>query len=339
MQEIMRRLKTAQVPIRLLYTMLAQAKFWFIMLILVIALIIGMVSLINHSQSQDAITVSLYAREDILPLQQVNNDLYNQPDDNLLRVAVAGVLSPSKTLETYQELMTYMGQTLGRRVLLILKPTYAEINDLIQGGRADVAFVCSLAYVKGSRNSGMELLVVPQIHGHTVYYSYLIVPQDSSSSSLEDLRDGSFAFTDPLSNSGHLVPTYQLFLLDETPTSFFKSYIYTYSHDNSIEAVADKLMSGAAVDSLVYDHLVANNSELASKIKIIARWGPYGIPPVVVGTSIDPRSRQQLEDFFVNIHKSDRGMDILDKLSIDKFVLGTDGSYDSIKEMAAKMDW
>ncbi len=339
MPEIRGRTRIDHTLLHLVLNSVARVKLWLLLFIPVIVLIIAILLVINLGQPQDAIEVSLYDQSQILPVQQVNEDIYKQLDDNRLCVAIAGVLSPSKTLESYQELLSYMSERLGRQVTMILKPTYAEINDLVHGGRADVAFICSLAYVEGNEDFGMELLVTPQVHGDTVYYSYLIVPRDSTNISLQDLRGGSFAFTDPMSNSGHLVPTYQLLLLGETPASFFARYFYTYSHDNSIMVVADRLVDGAAVDSLVYDHLVASDPELASETKITVRWGPYGIPPIVFSPTMDPRLKQQLQDFFLELHKSNEGMKILNDLSIDKFVLGTDGSYDSIREMKTRLGW
>lgn len=294
---------------------------------------------ISYNQPQGAIKVSLDEKSAVPPVQQIGSHDDGQPGENSLRVAITGVLSPSKTLEHYQELLTYMGKSLGRQATLILKPTYTEINDLVEGQRADVAFVCGLPYVKGNQDFGMELLVAPQMYGETVYYSYLIVPQGSSATSLEDLRGASFAFTDPISNSGHLAPTYQLSLLGEAPVSFFGRYIFTNSHDNSIAAVADKLVDGVAVDSLVYDQMVANDRELESETKIIARWGPYGIPPVVISPALDPQLKQQLRDFFLDLHNSDEGMTILENLAIDKFVPVPDDIYDSIREMKTKLGW
>ena len=339
MQEIKGRTKIGHTLSQRVHNILAQAKFWLLVLIPIVTIAIAIFLVIDRGQSQDAIEVSLYERSQILPMLQVNEDVYKQPGDNVLRVAIAGVLSPTRTLESYQDLLSYMGERLERRVTMILKPTYAEINDLIRGKRVDLAFVCSLAYVKGNEDFGMELLVAPQIHGDTVYYSYLIVARDSTSISLQDLRGGSFAFTDPLSNRGHLAPTYQLLLLDETPASFFARYTYTYSHDNSIMVVADELVDGAAVDSLVYDKLIADYPELASGTKIIARWGPYGIPPIVISPTMDPRLKQQLQDFFLDLYKSDEAMNILNNLSIDKFVLGIDDGYDPIRKMKAMLGW
>ena len=286
-----------------------------------------------NRQTSNVIQVKLSEKTAVIPVQQVRGCSFSHHSSEVLRIGISGVLSPSRTLEDYRELLTFMGHQLDRQVSMILKPTYAELNDLIESKSVDIGVICSLAYVLAHDSFSAELLVAPQINGKTEYYSYLIVARDSPAADLADLKGSSFAFTDPLSNTGYLVPSYQLSLLKTAPFSFFSRYIFTYSHDNSVHSVADKLVNGAAVDSLVYDQLVAKNPEVASKTRVIARWGPYGIPPLVVNPSLDPLLKQQLRDFFLNLHNSPEGQGILTKLGIDKFVTMSDASYDSIREM------
>jgi phosphonate transport system substrate-binding protein len=111
--------------------------------------------------------------------------------------------------------------------------------------------------VQGGTELGVDLLAAPQVGGETVYYSYIIVPADSDIQSFADFRGRSFAFTDPLSKTGKLSTVHLLWQQDETPESYFAETFYTFSHDNSIRAVADGLVDGAAVDSLVYDYLIS----------------------------------------------------------------------------------
>lgn len=295
--------------------------------------------MLNDHQPRNVVKVALDERAEISPFPQIGDYGRSEPDENALHVAIAGVLSPSKTLEHYQELLSWMRQKLGKRVVLHLKPTYAEINDLVRGRRVDLAIVCSLAYVKGKEESDMELLVVPQMYDERFYYSYLIVSRDSSAATLKDLKGATFAFTDPLSNTGYLVPVYQLSLLGETPASFFSRHIFTYNHDNSIAAVAARLVDGAAVDSLIYRQLVSRNAEPAARTRVTSRWGPYGMPPVVVSPSLNPQSKQQLRDFFLELHNSDEGAAILRSLAIDRFVEASDGDYDSIRQMKRRLGW
>ncbi len=255
-----------------------------------------------------------------------------------LRVAIAAVISPKETIRSYDELLNYLSQKLDRPVELIQRQTYAEVNDLVRSGNIDVALVCTRAYVEGKRDFDMELLVAPQVQGQAVYYSYLIVPLDSEAQSLEDLRGKTFAFSDPLSNTGRLVPVYLLWQMGETPESFFRKYIYTYSHDNSMKAVAEKLVDGAAVDSLVYDYALARGLEYIARTKIIWKSPPYGAPPIVVHPRLNLELKTQLGDVFLTMDQDEEGRRILQDLMIDRFVIIDDIAYDSIREMIASLE-
>ena len=71
-------------------------------------------------------------------------------------------------------------------------------------------------------------------------------------------------------------------------TPYFENSIFTYSHDKSIHAVADKLVDGAAVDSLVYHMVLEEDPALRAKTRIIWRSPAYGMPPVVANPHLDP---------------------------------------------------
>lgn len=254
-----------------------------------------------------------------------------------LRVAVAAVISPKATIETYASLRDYLAEKLGRPVELVQRSTYAEVNDLVEAGAVDMAFVCGGALVEGERDFDMQILAAPQVNGETEYYSYLIVPADSPAQSMADLRGGSFAFTDPLSNSGYLAPSWRLRQMGEPPDTFFASTIFTNSHDNSIQAVADHLVDGAAVDSLVYEFLEAGGSPLIESLRVIERLGPYGIPPVVVHPDIDPDLRAGLLTVLLGMSADAAGRAALARLRIDRFVEIDPAAYQSLRAIAAEM--
>jgi phosphonate transport system substrate-binding protein len=260
------------------------------------------------------------------------------PQNKKLRVAIAAMISPKETFVSYKELMDYIGEKLGMDVELVQREKYEEVNELLRKDLLDVAFVCTGAYVDGHDDFGMEILVAPVTQGRTVYYSYIIVPKDSPAKSLEDLRGKTFAFTDPMSNTGKLAPTYKLALMNETPAHFFKSTTFTYSHDKSIEGVARKVVDGASVDSLIWDYLNWKNPEFTSKTKIISKSDPYGIPPIVVSKAVSPELKANIKDLFLRAHKDPKGKEILSKIMIEKFVAVDDGIYDSVRNMQSWVD-
>lgn len=248
-----------------------------------------------------------------------------------LRVALAAVVSPRSTLESYGTLLNYLGERAGRPVKLIQGLTYAEVNERVRSGDVDVAFICTNAYVEGHRQFGMELLVTPQVRGTATYHSYIIVPQASETQTVLDLKGKVFAFTDPMSHTGRLVPLWLLSQMGEQAETFFRRTLFTYSHDNSIQAVADQLVDGAAVDSLVYDFAIARMPQYAARTRIIWKSPPYAAPPVVVHPSLNPELKEQLRRIFLDMDKDERGQAILKDLMIDRFVVLDDAAYDSVR--------
>jgi phosphonate transport system substrate-binding protein len=252
-----------------------------------------------------------------------------------LRIAVGAIISPAESLTFYEDMFDYIGEKLGRSVEMVLRKTYTEVNFLLKEGRIDAAFVCSRPYVEGRRDFGMELLCAPVCFGKTEYHSYLIVHEDSSIQSLEDLRDKVFAFSDPLSNTGMLVPVCALARMGETPESFFRKHIFTYSHDNSIRSVAEKFVDGAAVDSLIWEYLNAKGQQSPAQTRVINKSEPFGIPPLVVSPNIDSELKETLRSAFLSMHDDPRGREVLDRVLIDRFTEIEDSAYDSIREMEA----
>ena len=255
------------------------------------------------------------------------------PGKPSLRIAVAAMFSPEETLSVYQELMNYIAATLGRPVELKQRRTYQEVNDMLGAGKLDAAILCSGPYVHAQRQYGVQLLAVPVIRGSPTYHSYIIAPPGSQARSLDDLRGKRFAFTDPLSTSGYLYPVYALVTKGQQPATFFSKTLFTYSHDNSIEAVAEGVADGAAVDSLIYDYLLARHPALGSRTRIIQTSPPMGAQPVGIPRTLAPATRQALRDLFLNMDQDPGAKKILEQLGVDRFIAGSDALYDGIRAM------
>ena len=250
-----------------------------------------------------------------------------------LRVAVAAVISPQGTVESYSGLVHYLGEKTGRPIELVQRRTYMEVNDLLENGEVDLAFVCTSAYIAGERDFGMELLAAPQVNGETVYRSYLIVPFSSPAHDMADLKGKVFAFTDPISLTGRAYPTALVQQLGATPETFFSRTFFTYSHDEAIYAVANGLADGAGVDSLIYDYALDRDPGLAEKVKIIHQSAPFGIPPVVVNPNLRPQIKADLQAILLEMFNDPAGQDALAAIGVEKFVTINDSTYTSVRSL------
>ena len=244
------------------------------------------------------------------------------------------------TLEfAFLTVLTQFG--LGLIFALVLNSPYLparwlETDKLLESGELSFAFVCSGPYTKDHEKFGAELLVAPQSYGQPFYHAYIIVPKDSTVKDLAGLKGKKFAFTDPKSNTGKIVPTYMIGKeFNTTPEKFFGKTIFTRSHDKSIEAVAKKLVDGASVDSLIYDYAAKKDPTFTSQTKIIKKSPKYGIPPVVVRKDTNPAIKAKIKEIFLNMHKDPEGKAILAGIMVDKFIVPKDSDYNSVREMDA----
>jgi phosphonate transport system substrate-binding protein len=250
-----------------------------------------------------------------------------------LRVAVAAILSPRETFSSYEDILNYIGDKLEIPVEFHQRRTYGEINNMIEKGQLDFAFICSGAYVQLNSDSGFEILAVPVSQGKPYYQAYIIVPSGSPAREFTDLKGMSFAYTDLLSNTGYLYALYRIADESEDPGTYFSSTIFTNAHDVSIQMVARGLVDGATIDGLVFDYLRNKEPDRVRDIRIIEKSEYFGIPPVVASNRISDELKMRISEILKNMHNDERGRELIENLLIDRFTDGNDADYDGIRAM------
>lgn len=253
-------------------------------------------------------------------------------------IAIASMTSPKETIIYYHDLINYISKKVNHPIYIKQKKTYEEVNKLLENSEVDFAFICSGAFVEGVHKHSIKLLVAPQINQKITYNAYIITQKNNGINKFSDFENKSFAFTDPLSNTGRLYPLKRLTDLNHREKEFFLKSIYTYGHDISIQMVNSGIIDGASVHSLIFDYLASIHPERVANIKIIEKSEPFGIPPVVMPASLKKECADKYRTIFLNIHKDSSGKKILNQLHIDKFVLVNDSIYNSVFQLKKYID-
>lgn len=238
------------------------------------------------------------------------------------------------TLYAFKE---YLEKETGVLIHLKIARDYEEIQALIKASYVDIAYVCGATYVELSHTQETRLMAIPTLNGKNEYYSYIVTRKDSPYTSLDDFQGKFFAFSDPISNSGAIAPIYALLQSGYNPHTFFKEVIYTYDHGESIHAVLDGFVEGAAVESFVYESFKLSKPHEISKLKVIQKLGPYPAPPIIAREHLDQDIFQKFQEVLTQMHHTPQGKKITNALSIDAFSLPRDISYDSIADMIDAM--
>ncbi|MBI2213081.1 MAG: PhnD/SsuA/transferrin family substrate-binding protein [Acidobacteria bacterium] len=244
-----------------------------------------------------------------------------------LRGGIGAMISPQRTISEYDHLFRLVAKKLEMPPEIVQRRKYAEVNELLERGELDFAWVCTGAVDELEARGVAVPLVAPVVGGTTQYRAYLIVRADSGISGFAELRGRRFAFTDPLSLTGRNVAIEQLRTLGETPDSYFSESFFTYAHDNSVRAVQRGLADGATVDSLVFDLLAKQYPDEVSRVRVVWKSQWFPIPPIVVSRRESPELVARLRDAFTSLHDDPEGRAILDAVGIERFVPVEPGAY------------
>jgi phosphonate transport system substrate-binding protein len=237
-------------------------------------------------------------------------------------------------LQLYDRWSPYLSKHIGRPIYFDQARSYREIMGLLEAGGLDFAWICGFPFVQKRDPEYLELLAVPVFEGTPLYRSYIIAHRDSSIASLADLKGRVFAFSDPDSNSGYLVPQAMLARRGHRPESFFRLSFFTYSHAETIEAVAEGLAEAGAVDSYVWEYLHKTRPHLTARTRVILRSETFGFPPLVARVGLEPELRDRMAAALVGMREDAEGRRLLAEFALDRFGQFPESLFDSIREMA-----
>jgi phosphonate transport system substrate-binding protein len=264
-----------------------------------------------------------------------NTSLNNKTDSDQrpILIALASVMSPHETIGYYRKIADYVSNKTGRQAILIQRKTYAEVNMLLANGDVDIAFLSTGAYSAYRGMNEIELFVMAERGGNSFYTAELIVHKDSPIQSFDDLEGKIFAFTDPLSYSGHMVIEERLKQNNTIPEKFFNRYFYTYSHDKALWAVANKVADAASLDSQIYEYAKEKTPELTANVRIISSLKPAPTGPVVISKKLKTEQKEQLRHIFLTMQEDPEVFEAMQGLVIDRFVIPTPELYEPLRKL------
>jgi phosphonate transport system substrate-binding protein len=246
---------------------------------------------------------------------------------------VATFLAPSMR-PVYAAIARHLSKKLEVRVRFFVGSSYRQLASEV-----DVAFVCGLAYVELTRKRALDLepvaapvLTDQRYGGKPIYYSDVIVRQDSGFRSFTDLRGCSWSYNEPFSHSGYGITRYQLAVRGET-SAFFGRMIAAGYHSRSIRWVYQGKVDAAAIDSHVLALALRDDVALRSHVRVLESWGPSSIQPVVVSRRLSIHLRHNLRSIFAALHEEPTVSDWLSRGMVQRFVSMRDADYDDIRRM------
>ncbi|MGH2702538.1 MAG: phosphate/phosphite/phosphonate ABC transporter substrate-binding protein [Actinomycetota bacterium] len=220
------------------------------------------------------------------------------------RLAAITYLSPSIPTRFFRFITDYLGRRLEADTNLIIEPRISgpRLGDNpFETGEVDMGFMCapSLVLLHEMDRPSLELLPAAPVFddergkGRPVYFSDVVVHTDTDIERFEDLRGRSWAYNDPRSLSGWHSALERLRALG-SGSEFFSSTVAAGSHLESLRLVVERRVDAAAIDSTTLLLERARRPEQVNALRIVESWGPFPVQPVVVRSSLDRRTKDEI---------------------------------------------
>ncbi|HEV8675074.1 MAG TPA: PhnD/SsuA/transferrin family substrate-binding protein [Methylomirabilota bacterium] len=242
----------------------------------------------------------------------------------------------------YERMAHYVSQRLGESAELLVGLAWEERHRRLDAGLIQVAFICGLPYTEkfDRPDRPVELLCAPvmahpRYDGRPVYFTDVIVRADSPLKSFADLRGRSYAYNDPASNSGYVMPRHHLLGLGET-AGYFGRTVASGGHQKSIQLVREGAVDASGIDSTVLELETKRDPRVASELRVVESIGPCPIPPVVVSSRLGDDVKARLREVFLTMAEDPDGRVILADGLLARFVPVRDRDYDPIRAMVRR---
>jgi phosphonate transport system substrate-binding protein len=253
----------------------------------------------------------------------------------VLRVGAIPAEDAQKTRDNYTPLTTYLEKKTGLPVELFVATDYSGVIEAMRAGKIDVAYFGPFSYILAADKANAEAFAVEIRKGTgTSYKSVVITSPDSGINKLEDVKGHTYAFVDPASTSGNLIPRSFYKKNNIDPDKDFKSIVYAGGHDAAALAVKNHKVDAASMDDITYNNMKQQGLISDSDIKVIFQSDP--IPGSVWAWRKDLPAdlKTKLKDAFMNVAKEDPAGLKAYGGSVEGYAEAMDTSYNVIRETA-----
>ena len=220
-----------------------------------------------------------------------------------LTFALLSTESAPEVTRRWEPILAQLEKDLGVKVKPIMASDYRGTIEALKFKKAEIGHLGPKSYVEATNDNYANVEPIVQIrhsNGSLGYRSCLIVHTDSDIFSPEDIGGKTFAFNDPNSTSGYLVPmTMFLNEMGINPKQHFSKLTFSGSHEASILAVMHKKVEVASTNLPDVQQLTREGKVPRGALRII--WVSKLIPndPIVVRKDLPGSLRQAIQDSLV----------------------------------------
>ena len=274
-----------------------------------------------------------------LPAPAAHATAADCPNNGVVRLAAI----PAEDTTLLGPVLDHLGKLIADKLDCQVKVTfgtsYTAAIEAMRAQRAEIAMFGAFSYVLAHQVAGAEAVAVyADANGKPgAYYASITTWPGSGINTLQDVRGKAFAFSDPASTSGHLIPSYGLRKAGIDPDREVHAF-YTGSHTASFEALRNHKVPVGELNSIaVAGARVAGSYDPAAYVTL---WQSDPSPngPFAIRGNLEPKFKARLTEVLRSLDISNMpaaDMKFLGRPNSRSFAAVDDASYDGIRDVVS----
>lgn len=247
-----------------------------------------------------------------------------------LRFGVIPTEGGADTTERYAPLKAILSEHLDMPVEIQSASSYQGVITAMANDQIEFAWLGPKSYIEAAKRADAQALLLElNSNGKSGYHAIFIVPADSPIQTLKDAKDKRFAFTDPNSTSGYLIPS--IVLIDEIgqpANDYFGEVNFSGSHGTSVLQVAAKELEVAATNDLDYGKMIEKGAVKENDLRVIHTSDLIPGAAIAARRELPESFKQALKEAMLKVNDKP---EIQDRFQNGGYIETTDETYDIIR--------
>jgi phosphonate transport system substrate-binding protein len=241
--------------------------------------------------------------------------------------------------ETSKVLQNFLEKTTPYKFKFSVPNSFIAVVESFGTERADVASLNTFGYILAHERYGTEAHLTVVRFGQDSYRAQIVARSDSTIKEVSDLKGRKFAFVDPASTSGYLLP---MKFLHDAGIKLGQT-VFANKHDNVITMVYQRQVdAGATFYSPPHDGKIEDARRLVKtqlpdvedKIKIVSLTDPIPNDPIVFRKNLPQEMKTKIVAAMLEFIKTADGKKVFHEMfGVTDFKTTTDANYDGVRAM------
>lgn len=259
---------------------------------------------------------------------------------NPIRIALTPSVDARKVTGSADKLERFLERQTGYSFSIVVPTSYIAVVEAFGSGKADVAAINTFGYILANRKYGAEAaLKVVRRDGETEYKGQFLAHVDSGIDSITGIQGKRFAFTDPSSTSGYILPRAILSRYHITPAE----EVLAGKHDNVVTMIYQKQVDAGATYYSPPDkttgeildaraRVVRQFPDVYDKVKIIGFTQSIPNDPIIFRRDFPADMQQKIIDALLAFQTTEEGRQALFEIySVEGLMPARDSDYDALR--------